>query len=74
MAASAILKLNDKTNWALFVGQEATRSSSPGPTKDGHAAGVRCGFPKRCHPHLFRDTFDVELLLAGAPSIKYRKS
>jgi integrase/recombinase XerD len=24
------------------------------------------GQPKRCHPHMFRDTFAVELLLAGA--------
>lgn len=24
------------------------------------------GEPKRCHPHMFRDTFAVELLLAGA--------
>jgi site-specific recombinase XerD len=23
--------------------------------------------PKRCHPHMFRDTFAVELLLAGVP-------
>src|SRR6266481_1947377 len=23
------------------------------------------GCPKRCHPHMFRDTFAVELLLAG---------
>ena len=23
--------------------------------------------PKRCHPHMFRDTFAVELLLAGNP-------
>ncbi len=25
------------------------------------------GVPKRCHPHMFRDTFAVELLLAGVP-------
>ena len=25
------------------------------------------GEPKRCHPHMFRDTFAVELLLAGVP-------
>jgi integrase/recombinase XerD len=25
------------------------------------------GRPKRCHPHMFRDTFAVELLLAGVP-------
>jgi integrase/recombinase XerD len=25
------------------------------------------GTPKRCHAHMFRDTFAVELLLAGAP-------
>ena len=25
------------------------------------------GMPKRCHPHMFRDTFAVELLLAGTP-------
>lgn len=25
------------------------------------------GQPKRCHPHMFRDTFAVELLLAGVP-------
>ena len=25
------------------------------------------GLPKRCHPHMFRDTFAVELLLAGVP-------
>jgi integrase/recombinase XerD len=25
------------------------------------------GAPKRCHPHMFRDTFAVELLLAGNP-------
>ncbi|MGB0122609.1 MAG: site-specific integrase, partial [Silvibacterium sp.] len=25
------------------------------------------GAPKRCHPHMFRDTFAVELLLAGVP-------
>jgi integrase len=25
------------------------------------------GAPKRCHPHMFRDTFAVELLLAGTP-------
>jgi len=25
------------------------------------------GNPKRCHPHMFRDTFAVELLLAGNP-------
>lgn len=25
------------------------------------------GMPKRCHPHMFRDTFAVELLLAGVP-------
>jgi integrase/recombinase XerD len=25
------------------------------------------GTPKRCHPHMFRDTFAVELLLAGRP-------
>ena len=25
------------------------------------------GTPKRCHPHMFRDTFAVELLLAGVP-------
>jgi integrase/recombinase XerD len=25
------------------------------------------GSPKRCHPHMFRDTFAVELLLAGNP-------
>jgi integrase len=25
------------------------------------------GTPKRCHPHIFRDTFAVELLLAGVP-------
>lgn len=25
------------------------------------------GTPKRCHPHMFRDTFAVELLLAGNP-------
>lgn len=25
------------------------------------------GCPKRCHPHMFRDTFAVELLLAGVP-------
>lgn len=25
------------------------------------------GDPKRCHPHMFRDTFAVELLLAGNP-------
>jgi integrase len=24
------------------------------------------GQPRRCHPHMFRDTFAVELLLAGA--------
>jgi site-specific recombinase XerD len=26
------------------------------------------GTPKRCHPHMFRDTFAVELLLAGVPT------
>ncbi|PYX27223.1 MAG: hypothetical protein DMG80_19240 [Acidobacteria bacterium] len=25
------------------------------------------GLPKRCHPHMFRDTFAVEMLLAGVP-------
>jgi integrase/recombinase XerD len=25
------------------------------------------GPPKRCHPHMFRDTFAVEMLLAGVP-------
>lgn len=25
------------------------------------------GAPKRCHPHMFRDTFAVESLLAGVP-------
>lgn len=25
------------------------------------------GTPKRCHPHVFRDTFAVEMLLAGVP-------
>ena len=25
------------------------------------------GTPKRCHPHMFRDTFAVQLLLAGVP-------
>jgi integrase len=25
------------------------------------------GMRKRCHPHMFRDTFAVELLLSGAP-------
>ena len=25
------------------------------------------GSPKRCHPHMFRDTFAVEMLLAGIP-------
>lgn len=25
------------------------------------------GLPKRCHPHMLRDTFAVELLLAGVP-------
>jgi integrase/recombinase XerD len=25
------------------------------------------GQPKRCHPHMFRDTFAIELLLAGVP-------
>ncbi len=25
------------------------------------------GTPKPCHPHMFRDTFAVELLLAGVP-------
>jgi integrase len=25
------------------------------------------GTPKRCHPHMFRDTFAVEFLLAGVP-------
>src|SRR5579864_6479453 len=25
------------------------------------------GTLKRCHPHMFRDTFAVELLLAGVP-------
>jgi len=25
------------------------------------------GTPKRCHPHMFRDTFAVELLLVGVP-------
>ena len=25
------------------------------------------GLSKRCHPHMFRDTFAVELLLAGVP-------
>jgi hypothetical protein len=25
------------------------------------------GTPKMCHPHMFRDTFAVELLLAGVP-------
>jgi len=25
------------------------------------------GTPKRCHPHMFRDTFAVEMLLAGVP-------
>ena len=25
------------------------------------------GTPKRCHPHMFRDTFAVELLFAGVP-------
>jgi integrase len=25
------------------------------------------GEPKRCHPHMFRDTFAVEMLLAGVP-------
>ena len=25
------------------------------------------GSPKRCHPHMFRDTFAVEMLLAGVP-------
>jgi integrase/recombinase XerD len=25
------------------------------------------GTPKRCHPHMFRDTFAIELLLAGVP-------
>jgi integrase/recombinase XerD len=25
------------------------------------------GTPKRCHPHMFRDTFAVECLLAGVP-------
>jgi integrase len=28
---------------------------------------LRDGTPKRCHPHMFRDTFAVELLLAGVP-------
>lgn len=28
------------------------------------------GQPKRCHPHMFRDTFAVELLLAVSLSIK----
>jgi hypothetical protein len=28
------------------------------------------GIPKRCHPHMFRDTFAVELLLAACLSIK----
>jgi integrase/recombinase XerD len=25
------------------------------------------GTKKRCHPHMFRDTFAVEMLLAGVP-------
>lgn len=25
------------------------------------------GSPKRCHPHMLRDTFAVEMLLAGVP-------
>ena len=25
------------------------------------------GAPKRCHPHMLRDTFAVEMLLAGVP-------
>ena len=28
------------------------------------------GTPKRCHPHMFRDTFAVELLVGGCLSIK----
>lgn len=27
--------------------------------------------PKRCHSHMFRDTFAVELLLAGVPLIRF---
>jgi hypothetical protein len=61
------LKLIGKTNWALFVGRWATRFSSLGTIKDGHAAGVRCGFPNRCHPRLFRDTFELEPLPARVP-------
>ena len=32
-------------------------------------AGLRGddGAPKRCHPHMLRDTFAVEMLLAGVP-------
>jgi site-specific recombinase XerD len=26
------------------------------------------GTPKRCHPHMFRDTFAVELLVGGCAS------
>lgn len=32
------------------------------------------GTPKRCHPHMLRDTFAIELLLAGVPSTKSRSS
>jgi integrase/recombinase XerD len=30
------------------------------------------GSPKRCHPHMFRDTFAVEMLLAGCRAIRFR--
>jgi integrase len=38
-----------------------------GRNKEGRVQKKADGTPKRCFPHMFRDTFAVEMLLAGVP-------
>ena len=60
---------------AIFSGAATVRPRASAPT--GREAIVDSlpwlnitksdGSAKRCHPHMFRDTFAVEMLLAGVP-------
>jgi integrase len=48
----SVVKAYQRSFWKLF---ELSNLKNPDDT------------PKRCHAHMFRDTFAVELLLAGVP-------
>jgi integrase len=52
--------------WITQVGSRQLATQLPASVQDRKPARDD-GSPKRFHPHMFRETFAVEMLLAGVP-------